>query len=46
MHDGVQYDPIQGQGQGHRVSNVFLAISVLVFNYCHYFFTFWFGSAD
>ena len=40
MHDGVQYDPIQGQGQGHRVSNVFLAISVLVFNYCHYFFHF------
>jgi len=19
MHDGVQYDPIQGQGQGHKL---------------------------
>ena len=22
MHDGVQYDPIQGQGQGHEPSKV------------------------
>ena len=22
MHDGVQYDPIQGQGQGHEPLNV------------------------
>jgi len=22
MHDGVPYDPIQGQGQGHGVSEV------------------------
>jgi len=22
MHDGVLYDPIQGQGQGHRASEV------------------------
>ena len=20
MHDGMQYDPIQGQGQGHELS--------------------------
>ena len=22
MHDGMQYDPIQGQGQGHEPLNV------------------------
>jgi len=22
MHDGMLYDPIQGQGQGHRASEV------------------------
>jgi len=22
MHDGMQYDPIQGQGQGHEPSKV------------------------
>jgi len=22
MHDGMQYDPIQGQGQGHETSKV------------------------
>jgi len=22
MHDGMQYDPIQGQGQGHEPFNV------------------------
>jgi len=22
MHDGMPYDPIQGQGQGHRASEV------------------------
>jgi len=22
MHDGMQYDPIQGQGQGHEVLKV------------------------
>jgi len=32
MHDGVQYDPIQGQGQGHeplKVGNltIFMTIS-------------------
>jgi len=29
MHDGIQYDPIQGQGQGHepfRVGNPFVSL--------------------
>jgi len=34
MHDGVQYDPIQGQGQGHEPfkvgnSSIFKAVSAI-----------------
>jgi len=37
MHDGMQYDPIQGQGQGHellkvRNSAILMAISSPIYN--------------
>jgi len=37
MHDGMPYDPIQGQGQGHetftvRNSSIFKIISSAIFN--------------
>jgi len=35
MHDGMQYDPIQGQGQGHKplkVGNLAIFISCPIYN--------------
>jgi len=31
MHDGMPYDPIQGQGQGHVVSEV---LKIALFQLC------------
>ena len=35
MHDGMPYDPIQGQGQGHRASEVPKIALFKVYLLCH-----------
>jgi len=35
MHDGMPYDPIQGQGQGHGVSEVPKIALFQLYLFCH-----------